>query len=153
MTKHFHTLKHEVWLPYRFSVGPAFQRFYEELKEEKLLGNKCPRCERVLVPARTYCPACFVDMGEWVEVSQEGEIVSWMLANEAVFGLAVEPPFISALIRLDGVSCNFLHLLGGLNMNREDMIKKKIRAGARVKAVWNEQKRGHLLDIKYFEPT
>ena len=56
MAKHFHTLRHDVWLPYRFAVGPAFNRFYEGLKAEKILGNKCPECGIVLVPARTFCP-------------------------------------------------------------------------------------------------
>ena len=153
MTKHFHTLKHDVWLPYKFAVGPTFNRFYEGLKEEKILGNKCPECGKILVPARTFCPKCFVDMGEWVEVSQEGAVVSWTLANHPVFGMPLDPPFIGALIRLDGTSCNFLHLIGGLALNDPDSVRSRLQCGSRVKAVWSDEKKGHLLDIKYFEPV
>ena len=152
MGKYFSTLRHDVWLPYKFAVGPTFYRFYEGLKEGKILGNKCPKCERVLVPARTFCPECYVDMEDWVEVSQEGEVVSWTLANYEFFGMPSEPPFIGALIRLDGTDCNFLHLIGGLDLNDLDTIKSKIKPGTRVKAVWTDEKKGHILDIKYFKP-
>ena len=38
---------------------------------------------------------------------------------------------------------HFLHLAGG-NL-------KKLKSGAKVQAVWNDEKKGHMLDIKYFE--
>ena len=153
MAKHFQTLRHDVWLPYKFAVGPTFNRFYEGLKEEKILGNKCPECGNILVPARTFCPTCYVDMGEWIEVSQEGEVMSWTIANYEFFGRAVDTPFIGALIRLNGTDCNFLHFIGGFDLNDQDNVKGKIRPGTKVKAVWSDEKTGHFLDIKYFEPV
>ena len=152
MAKHFSTLEHDVWLPYKFAVGPVFQRFYEGLKEEKILGNRCPQCNRVLVPARSFCPKCNVDMDEWVEVSQEGEIVTWTVANEPFFGMPVETPFIGALIRLDGTDCDLLHLVGGIDLGSPDAIADKVKKGTRVKAVWRAEREGHMLDIHYFMP-
>jgi len=153
MAKHFHTLRHDVWLPYRFSVGPVFNRFYDGLKEEKILGNQCPECGKTLVPARTFCPACFVDMGEWREVSQEGQVISWTLVKDAFLGMPLNPPFIGALIRLDGTDCNLLHLIGGIPLNDTGAVRSRIKPGSRVRAVWNDKKKGHMLDIKYFEPV
>ncbi len=153
MTKHFSTLEHDVRLPYQFALGPAFYKWFEGLKEEKIWGAKCPRCSKVLVPARTFCPGCNVDMDEWVEVAQEGEIVSWVRANRAFYGAPVEPPFIAALIRLDGAGCNFLHLVGGLNRSDGEAVKAKVQRDARVKAVWADEKKGHMLDLKYFQPV
>jgi len=153
MAKHFRTLRHDVWLPYRIAVGPTFNRFYEGLKVEKIWGNKCPQCGKVLVPARTFCPGCFVDMGDWIEVSQEGEVVTWTLANDRFYGMPVDPPFIGALIRLDGTDCDFLHLVGGFDLTHVDSVRSKITKGTRVKAVWSDQKKGHLMDIKYFQPV
>ena len=153
VTKHFQTLRHDVWLPYTFSVGPTFSRFYEGLKEEKILGNQCPDCGKILVPARTFCPDCFVDMGEWIEVSQEGKVITWTLANDEFFAMPAEPPFIGALIRLEGTACNFLHLIGGFDLSNPDSVRSKIKRGTRVRAVWNKEKTGHMLDIKYFEPV
>jgi uncharacterized OB-fold protein len=153
MAKHFQTLRHDVWLPYKFAVGPTFNRFYEGLKEKKILGNQCSKCGKILVPARTFCPTCYGDMGEWIEVSQQGEVVSWTLANYEFVGRPVGPPFIGALIRLEGTDCNFLHLIGGFDLSNQDMVRSKIKQGVRVKAVWSDEKTGHLLDIKYFEPV
>lgn len=153
MDKHFNVLNHEVWLPYKFAVGPNFYRFYEGLKEEKILGNKCPKCGKVLVPARTFCPECFDDMDEWVEVSQQGEIVTWILAHKEFFGMPVDPPFVAALIRLEGTDCDLLHLVGGSGLGDPEAMRKKLKPGTKVKAVWNEEKKGHMLDIKYFEPV
>jgi len=152
MTKNYHTLKHEVWLPYKYSVGPVFHRFFEGLKQEKILGNKCPECKKVYVPARTFCPLCYVDMGDWKELAQEGEIISWVIANEAFFGMPVDTPFVGALIRLDGTNCNFLHIVGGIDLKDENTVKTKIRHGARVKAVWRDERRGHMTDILHFKP-
>jgi len=152
MNKHFSVKHHEVWLPYKFAVGPVFNRFFEGLKKEKILGNVCPKCGKTLVPARSFCPECSVDMGEWKEVSQEGEIFTWMTATEPFAGMPAQPPFIGALIRLDGTDCDFLHLVGGIDLSGPEAVKSKIKRGTRVKAVWREDKEGHILDIRYFEP-
>ena len=153
MAKYFSTLKHNVWLPYRFALGPVFHRFFEGLKEEKIWGNKCPRCGKVLVPARTFCPECKLDMDEWVQVSQEGQVAAWTLAAKEFYGAPVEPPFIGALIRLDGTDCDFLHLVGGFETTDLETVKSKIKRGTRVKAVWSEEKKGNMLDLKYFQPV
>jgi len=152
MGKNFETLEHQVWLPYKFSVGPVFNRFFEGLKEGKILGNRCPKCNKVLVPARSFCPECFVDMGEWEEVAQRGRVVTWAQANYEFFGAPAEPPFIGALIRLDHTDCDFLHLVGGFDLSDMNAVKNKVKSGARVKAVWHDVKKGHMLDIKFFEP-
>lgn len=153
MAKYYDTLQHNVWLPYKFAVGSAYGRFYEGLQEEKIWGNKCPECGKVLVPPRSFCPDCHVDMDEWVEVSQEGEVRLWTLADYEFFGAPVDPPFIGALIRLDKTDCDLLHIIGGLDLSDLEAVKSKIKRGVRVKAVWNEEKQGHMLDLKYFEPV
>jgi len=152
MGKHFSTFRHDVWLPYKFAVGQVFKAFYDGLKEEKILGNQCQSCGKIFVPPRSFCPDCNVDMGDYTEVSQEGEIVTWTLAKEAFFGSPLDPPFITALIRLDGVSCDLLHLVGGFDLSDVTGVRQRIKKNRRVRAVWNDEKQGHLLDIKYFEP-
>lgn len=152
MTKHFSTLKHEVWLPYKFAVGPVFQRFYEGLKEMKILGNRCGSCGKTYVPPRSFCPGCNSDIDEWTELPQEGEVVTWTLATEPFFGMPMEPPFVGALIRLDGTDCDLLHLVGGFDMDSPEAVKEKIGRGTKVKAVWKKERSGHMLDIKHFEP-
>jgi uncharacterized OB-fold protein len=153
MPKHYSTLKHNVWLPYRFALGPNFHRWFEGLKEEKIWGNRCPRCNNVLVPARSFCPGCGVDMGDWVEVSQEGQIVSWVAVKKGFYGAPGDPPYICALIRLDGTDCDFLHLVGGVDIGGASEREAGINRGTRVRAVWDKEKRGRMLDLRYFEPV
>jgi uncharacterized protein len=152
MEKEYKTIETEVRLPYRLAYGETWTRFFEGMKEEKILGSKCSQCSRILVPARTFCPRCFIKTDEWVECSQEGVLVVWCLTNYRYYAQPIEPPFISALIKLDGTDVNFLHLIGGFDLSDLEAVRKKVKNGMRVKAVWEKEKKGHILDIKYFAP-
>ncbi|MEN6473585.1 MAG: Zn-ribbon domain-containing OB-fold protein [Syntrophaceae bacterium] len=143
MNKEFKTFKKVLELPHKYGAGPAFTAFYDGLREGKIMGTKCPECGKVLVPGRSMCPKCHVAIDKWVEIKQKGSIVSWAQTDQDFFGKPCEGTYTVALIRLDGAGCDFLHLVGG-NL-------KKLKTGAKVQAVWNEEKKGHMLDIKYFE--
>jgi len=153
MTKEFRTIKTEIRLPYELAYGETWTRFFEGLQEKKIYGNTCPKCNRVLVPARAFCPRCFVDMDKWVEVSQEGTLIAWSYTNYKYFGMPTEPPFIGALIRLDGTDVNFLHLIGGIDLSNFDEVRKTVKNGMKLKAVWSDDRKAHIMDIKYFEPV
>jgi uncharacterized OB-fold protein len=140
----------EARITYELAQGPVWQRFFEGLKQEKILGNRCPKCRRVLVPARSFCPRCFVDMGEWLEVGQEGELVGWCLTEIGYFGMPIEPPFITGVINLDGADCSFIHLVGGLDLSDVGAVRRVVRNGMRVRVVWNATKSGCIMDIRYF---
>ena len=148
MDKHYGTLYSEVKLPFKFSVGPVFFKFYEALKEKKIIGNTCPKCNMTLVPPRSFCPVCYVEMGDFQEVSQQGKIVSWTIVNQPIHGAPLNVPYIVGLIRLEGTDCNFLHLVGGI----EPSEYQKLKPGIKVQARWKENRKGHLLDIAFFEP-
>jgi len=150
--KEYRTIETEVRLPYRLAYGATWTRFLDGMSEEKIYGSRCHKCGRVLVPARTFCPRCFVNTDEWLEVAQEGTIVAWVLTNYRYFGMPIDPPYISALIRLDGTDTNFLHLIGGFDLSDLEIVRSRVKNGDRVRAVWEEEKLGHILDIKYFAP-
>jgi uncharacterized OB-fold protein len=153
MPKHYSTHQHFVWLPYHFAVGTAYKRWFDGLKDGKILGNRCPKCSKTMVPPRSFCPECNVDITEWVEVSQEGTIVTWTGVNKSFSSAPSDSPYICALVRLDGTDCNFLHLVAGDPTGASSGSPGKIMRGGRVRAVWNEDRKGHLLDIKYFQPV
>lgn len=146
-------IESEVVIPYELALGATWSRFFDGLKEKRVLATKCQGCQRVLVPARAFCPRCFMDMEEWLEVPAEGIVEGWVLVNYNYFGMPTKAPFISALIRLDGTDCGFIHLLGGIEMDDIESARKHIWNGLRVKAVWNEARAGHIMDIKYFTPA
>ena len=155
MSKEYKTIETEVRLPYRLAYGEIWTRFFEGLKEEKIFGSKCNKCGRILVPARSFCPRCFVDTNEWVEMRNRGNPYMLGLHQLQILRPARRaPPYISALIRLDGTDVNFLHLVGGdFDMNNLDEVNRVMKNGMRVKAVWEEEKLGNMFDIKYFAPV
>lgn len=142
----------EAIIPYELAYGPTWFRFFEGMKEEKIFGTRCPACARVLVPARSFCPRCFEDMAQWIRVSDEGTVVNWAICNLSFFGAPFKPPFITALIRLDGADNTFFHRVGGFDLTDADLVADTMQRDVRVKAVWEKQKNGCVLDIKYFKP-
>lgn len=145
-------LETEATVPYELASGPSWHRFFEGFKEEKIYGVKCPKCKRVLVPARSFCSLCFEDTDEWVQVSDEGEVKGWSLTNFHFFGMPTDPPFITALIKLDGADTDMDHLIGGFDLTDLDLVTRTLQMGARVKAVWKKEKKGCIMDIKHFKP-
>lgn len=150
--KEYRTGKKDVVLPYNWALGHTWSRFFDGLKEEKILGTRCRNCLKVLVPARGFCQGCYEDMEEWVEVGQEGGVETWCLVNYKYLGQVREPPYIIAQIRLDGADCGFTHIIGGLDLTRPGEVRSRIRRGVRVRAVWSQEKHGDINDIAFFQP-
>ncbi|HPL64481.1 MAG: Zn-ribbon domain-containing OB-fold protein [Syntrophales bacterium] len=143
----------QVKVTYELALGRTWSHFYDCFKEGKIMGTRCRKCSRVLVPPRSFCPRCFEDMDEWVEVSDEGIIETWVYVNMPFFAQETKIPFISAQIRLDGCDSGFTHIVGGVDMSDLDKVRAAVKLGGRVKAVWSREKKGSIRDIEYFEPV
>ncbi|MDP6957501.1 MAG: Zn-ribbon domain-containing OB-fold protein [Planctomycetota bacterium] len=125
-------------IPYRWPSGQVGDLFLTALKEEgKIIGLRCPKCKTVTTPPRPRCFTCLETSEEWVEVGPEGEVTTWTVSEEGE---------IVGLIQLDGSDTALLHTL-----LVEDF--SQVQPGMRVKAVYNEKKKGSVRDIKGFEPT
>jgi hypothetical protein len=59
-------------------------------------------------------------------------------------GLQKPVPYTWAFINLDGADNTFIHYV-------EETDLEKLHVGMRVRAVFEENRKGHLLDIKHFE--
>jgi len=138
------TLKGQIAVPYTWWVGDRGSRFLVSIRDNrKIIGTKCRECGRVFVPPRKNCGRCFIDIEEWVDVASEGVIEAYTIVHYAHPVQPVEPPFAYALIKLDGTDVGFLHLM------KKDL--DKIKNGLRVKAIFREERTGHILDIDSFE--
>jgi hypothetical protein len=134
-------------VPYAWQAGETASRFLLSLKEDKrLLGKRCTKCAKVLVPPRKTCPFCFVQTGEWVDLSDEGVVETFTIVRRNTGILPIEPPVTYAVIKLDGGDTGLVHLVG-------EVKPEEIREGMRVKAVFAEERTGRMLDIKYFKPV
>jgi hypothetical protein len=130
---------------YRRSTGPVIGRFLEGLRDQKILGARCPD-GRVLVPAREYDPKTGDAISDLVQVGPLGTIKSWTWVSQPLPQHAMPGPFAWALILLDGANTALLHRL---EVNHPDAI----HAGLRVRPRWSEERTGSILDIQYFEPA
>lgn len=140
-------------LSYRWVVGPVGTKFFEGFKNKRIFGTKCPKCKRVLVPARKFCPRCFVDTPEWIEVSDRGVLRSFTIVNFAYEGQPNKPPYIVGIIDLEGTDVGFTHYVGGIDLRDVEKAGKNIRIGMPVKAVWRPKREGRITDIEFFKPV
>lgn len=139
-------------VPYELAVGPTWTRFLEGLKDGKILGTKCKKCGRILVPARPFCPRCFEPTEEWIETAQEGTIITWSYVNYTYFGVEKDMiPIVPASIKIDGTDTSWWGLIGGFDVKDFDLVLKKVKVGGRAKAVWRKERKGCMKDIDYWE--
>ena len=138
------TFKGQISVPYTWWVGEVGSRFLIALRdEEKILGTRCKGCNKVYVPPRKNCGKCFVDMDEWVELGREGVVTAHTIVRFEYPLQPVRPPFAYAIIKLDGADVGLVHLI------KEDL--DALKNGVRVRAVFKEERTGHILDIDSFQ--
>ncbi len=142
------TLNWPASLRYEWDTGVAIGRFLRELKNGRIIGRSCHRCQRVLVPPRMFCERCFRPTDAWQFVQDSGSVNTYSLSHLRWDASRVEEPILVAVIDIDGSSQGgLLHYLG-------DVRPEEIRIGMKVKAVWKpaEEREGSILDIRHFRP-
>ena len=131
----------------RYTFGLAGERFFRTLKDEsRILGTRCPRCERVYVPAAIFCERCLGELDEWVDVGTVGEVHTYTLLYRNYDGSPRQTPQIVAFIQLGD---------GGLVHILDDIESEEVSIGLQVQAVFKpeEERIGSILDIAYFRPV
>jgi len=134
--------------PFDYAVGMHGSKFFKELRDDKkILGIKCPECEKVYIPPRGVCGKCFAEMDEFVEVGPGGEIGSFTILRYAFIdpetGEQKPVPYGYGFIKLDGADTLFQHYI-----DLKD--ESKVKIGARVEPVFAESRKGSIRDIEYF---
>jgi len=154
-----HSLEHPVeagvWrgsipLQHRYTAGVAGERFLRGLKEGKIYGTRCARCNYTYVPARLYCERCLSHLGQqaWLEIGLEGEVLSFTEVHIDPAGRPLDKPRWVGLIRLRGASGVLMH-------NLEGVTQENARVGLAVKAVFRpaKERSGSINDIRHFAPA
>ena len=138
----------QIDIPNTYSAGAVGSRFLIELRDNKrIMGTRCPACNRVYVPARSVCMDCFGELSEWVEVSHTGTLLTYTVAYQANPIQPVPTPIAYGIIQLDGADTGLVHML-------EEIDPAQLQTGMRVKAIFKPKKErvASVLDIKYFKP-
>ncbi len=133
----------ELGYTYTRSTGPVVGRFLTGLRDRKIIGNRSSD-GRVIVPPMEYDPETAEELRDFVEVGQEGEIVSWAWVKEPREAHPMDKPFAWAMIRLDDADVPMVHCVAA-------DAEEQLSTGARVRAVWADETRGFITDIRCFE--
>jgi len=135
-------------IPNTYSAGMVGSRFLIELRDnKKIMGIKCPTCNRVYVPPRSTCKYCFGKLSELIEVSQKGTLLTYAVAYQQNPVQPLETPIAFGIVQLDGADTGFVHMLGEVEPGQ-------LKIGMKVKAVFKvkKERQASILDIKYFKP-
>jgi hypothetical protein len=133
---------------YAWATGIAIGRFLSELRDGRIVGRKCNKCGRVVVPPRIFCEWCFRPNDQWVTLPDTGDINTFSISYIATDASRTRKPTVPAVVTIDGTTgAGLLHLIGGIS-------PWKIQIGMRVRAQWkkSEERQGAITDIVYFKP-
>ena len=133
----------ELGFTYTRSTGPVVGRFLTELRSRSIVGIKASD-GRVIVPPMEYDPDTAEELSEFVEVGQEGEIVSWCWVAQPREAHPMDQPFAWVMVKLDGADIPMIHCLAA--NDESDVV-----TGARVRVVWADETVGYITDIRCFE--
>jgi uncharacterized OB-fold protein len=137
-----------VSLDYDYAASPEESLFYRGLNEGRIMGQRCPTCEKVYIPPRSACPDDGTPTAEEIELAQTGTVTTFCIVNVPFLGQKITPPYVSAYVLLDGADIAVLHLILGVPAD-------EVRMGMRVKAVWKPKDEWtfSLENIDHFAPT
>jgi 3-hydroxybutyryl-CoA dehydratase len=134
-------------LPYQYFAGRTGSRFLVALRDEKkIMGVRCKHCDKVFLPPRRTCERCMADLSEaWVELKPTGTVTGFTVVRYAEPHQPVAPPYILALIQLDGADTPICHIVRGIAVSQ-------MKVGLRVKAVFAKKTTSTIMDIACFRP-
>ena len=134
-------------MEYRYTPGTESSATLRGIKEGKLLGRRCPRCEKVYFPARAVCSMCGEAFTETVDVKDTGTLVTFAVVNVNFANRVIDLPYVTAEVVFDGCDTSTMTLLSGV-------APEEVRMGMRVKAAWlpKEQWDYSLANIDHVEP-
>jgi len=82
----------------------TIEQFYKFIGERKLMGAKCNKCGKILVPPRPICPECLSDNLSWVQLENRGKLLTYTIIHVAPEKFQSIAPYAFGIIELrDGV--------------------------------------------------
>ena len=135
-------------LEYRYTAGQATTRFLRGIARKQILGERCGRCGKVILPPRGSCPSCGVPTSEQVELPDRGIVTTFCVVNVKFSGSTMELPYVCATVLPDGGDMGLFGMI-------QEVPFDQVRMGMRVEAVWvdDDELTHDLGSIKWWRPT
>ena len=133
---------------FNFWVGRYLDKFFDNLENKKVIGNKCLKCGTVFVPPRKICGECNVVIPleeNWVELPETGTLVNYTITpyrvNDRTHRKAKN--LLLGMVQIDGSNTSIIYRL-------LDLEPSEVKIGMKVKIEWAEKTKGNPSDIKGF---
>lgn len=78
----------------------TIEQFNKHIIQKKLLGGKCKKCGKVHLPPRPLCDSCFSKEFEWVEIPQEGKLLTYTIIHVAPTQFQSIAPYAVGIVQL-----------------------------------------------------
>lgn len=82
--------------PYHTKVS----QFWDGLKDGILYGTKCKKCGTVMFPPKADCAKCITSDMEWIQLSGEGELITYTINKVPPQSFANYPEYIIGIVKL-----------------------------------------------------
>lgn len=141
----------QTWdLSYRHALGTTVGGFLAALRDKRLLGRRCPACQRVLFPARSFCDRDHIETTDWAEVQPRGVLEMFTIVYEPFPGMRVPPPYVLAYALLDGADTAAVGYVKGLDLSDVTVAAAQLTSGTPVRVVFTDHPLGEITDF-WFE--
>ncbi len=133
---------------FNFWVGRYLDKFFDNLENKKVIGNKCLKCGTVFVPPRKICGECNVVIPleeNWVELPETGTLINFTITPYRVNDRTHRKTkdLLLGMVQIDGSNTSIIYRL--LNLEPSE-----VKIGMKVKIEWAEKTKGNPSDIKGF---
>lgn len=133
---------------YKYPVGEVGAKFFNALRNKKILATHCSASNLTYLPPRAYCERSFNVCDGWVEAGLEGTIEAATIVTAAFENLP-PPPYAIAYVRLDGVSTAMVNFVRGLDLSDVPRAAAQLTPGTRVKVEFIPNPEGRITDFHY----
>jgi len=135
-------------LEYHYTAGVAGEEFRRELRDNgRFLVSKCSRCKSIYIPARMYCPECFIEMKDQFPIDKPGYVYSFTTVNRDRSGSDTDSPITVGLVKFEGVKGGIVHLL---DVEDADSVSFGMKVTPSFKIL--AERTGAITDILAFKP-
>jgi uncharacterized OB-fold protein len=140
---------HDEWrIRYEYPTGEVAARFFDALKERRIVATHCSASGMTYLPPRAYCERSFERCDSTVDAGHEGTIEAATIVSAAFENLP-PPPYAIAYVRLDGVSTAMLNFVHGIDLSDVPAAAQRLQPGTRVRVAFVDQPQGQVTDFYY----
>ena len=141
-------LHQQITLSYDYALGEVAGKFFQGLREKKILASHCSGSRMTYLPPRAYCERSFEPCDGWVEATLEGTIEASTVIVRGFEGKR-PPPVPIAFVRLDGIDSAIANYVDGIDCDDLEEATRRLAPGARVRVVFVERPEGHITDFSF----